>query len=79
MAQCHSLIESNAISNADQQRVKRLLEDQYLYFEGCSEKELNKIKINGTNLLKKKLTEEEQAYKLRQEKDVGTRRPDVLL
>lgn len=56
-----------------------LLEDQYLYFEGCSEKELNKIKINGTNLLKKKLTEEEKAYKLRQEKDVGTRRPDVLL
>lgn len=56
-----------------------LLEDQYLYFEGCSEKELNKIKINGTNLLKKKLTEEEKAYKLRQEKDVGSRRPDVLL
>lgn len=56
-----------------------LLEDQYLYFEGCSEKELNKIKINGTNLLKKKLTEEEEAYKLRQEKDVGTKRPDVLL
>lgn len=26
VAQCHSLIESNAISNADQQRVKRLLE-----------------------------------------------------
>ena len=56
-----------------------LLEDQYLYFDGCSEKELNKIKINGTNLLKKKLTEEEKAYKLRQEKDVGSRRPDVLL
>lgn len=79
VAQGHSPIVGNAISNADQQRVKRLLEDQYLYFEGCSEKELNKIKINGTNLLKKKLTEEEQAYKLRQEKDVGTRRPDVLL
>ncbi len=56
-----------------------LLEDQYLYFDGCSEKELNKIKINGINLLKKKLTEEEKAYKLRQEKDVGSRRPDVLL
>lgn len=56
-----------------------LLEDQYLYYDGCSEKELNKIKVNGTNLLKKKLTEEEKAYKLRQEKDVGTRRPDVLL
>lgn len=56
-----------------------LLEDQYLYFEGCSEKELNHIKINGINLLKKKLTDEEKAYKLRHEKDVGDRRPDVLL
>ena len=57
-----------------------LLDDQYLYFEGCSEKELNKIKINGTNLLKQKLTDEEKAYKIRHEtKDVGTRRPDILL
>lgn len=56
-----------------------LLEDQYLYFDGCSEKELNQIKIGGTNLLKKKLTDDEKAYKLRQEKDVGDRRPDVLL
>ena len=57
-----------------------LLDDQYLYFEGCSEKELNMIKINGTNLLKQKLTDEEKAYKMRHEtKDVGTRRPDILL
>lgn len=57
-----------------------LLDDQYLYFEGCSEKELNKIKINGTSLLKQKLTDEEMAYKMRHEtKDVGTRRPDILL
>lgn len=57
-----------------------LLDDQYLYFEGCSEKELNKIKINGINLLKQKLTDEEKAYKTRHEtKDVGTRRPDILL
>lgn len=57
-----------------------LLDDQYLLFEGCSEKELNKIKINGTNLLKQELTNEEKAYKTRQEtKDLGTRRPDVLL
>lgn len=57
-----------------------LLDDQYLYFEGCSEKELNKIKINGTNLLKQELTDEEKAYKIRHEKkDVGARRPDILL
>ena len=57
-----------------------LLDDQYVYFEGCSEKELNKIKINGIYLLKQELTEEEKAYKFRQEKkDVGARRPDILL
>lgn len=57
-----------------------LLDDQYLYFEGCSEKELNKIKINGTNLLKQKLTDGEKVYKIRHEKkDVGARRPDILL
>lgn len=57
-----------------------LLDDQYLYFEGCSEKELNKITIYGTKLLKQKLTEEEKVYKIRHEKkDVGSRRPDILL
>lgn len=57
-----------------------LLDDQYLYFEGCSEKELNKIRIDGYNLLKQKLTKKEQAYKTRHEtKDVGSRRPDILL
>lgn len=57
-----------------------LLDEQYLYFEGCSEKELNKITINGTHLLKQNLTEEEKEYKIRHEsKDVGDRRPDVLL
>lgn len=60
-----------------------LLDDQYLYFEGCSEKDLDKIVVNGTRLIKEKLTAEEQAYKVRQlgEKkvDVGDRRPDVML
>ena len=60
-----------------------LLDDQYLYFSGCSEKFLDKIEIAGTKLIKEKLTDEETAYKIRQlgEKtvDVGNRRPDVLL
>lgn len=56
-----------------------LLDDQYLYFSGCSERELNNIKINGKNLLKQELNFEEKAYKLRQERDVGDRRPDVML
>ena len=57
-----------------------LLDDQYLYFEGCSEKELNKIVFGTVNLLKQELNEEEKEYKSRHEgKDVGTRRPDILL
>ena len=60
-----------------------LLDDQYLYFEGCSEKHLDKIEISGTKLIKEKLTEEEEAYKVRQlgDKtiDVGDRRPDIML
>lgn len=60
-----------------------LLDDQYLYFEGCSEKHLDKIDINGTKLIKEKLTEDEEAYKVRQlgDKtiDVGDRRPDIML
>ena len=60
-----------------------LLDDQYLYFEGCSEKHLDKIEINGTKLIKEKLTEEEEYFKVRQlgDKtiDVGDRRPDIML
>lgn len=57
-----------------------ILDDQYLYFEGCSEQKLDKIKIYGSNLLKQELSEEEMAYKIRNEtKDVGTLRPDILL
>lgn len=60
-----------------------LLDDQYLYFEGCSEKDLDKIEINGTKLVKEKLTENEEAYKVRQlgdkTVDVGDRRPDIML
>ena len=60
-----------------------LLDDQYLYFEGCSEKDLDKIEIGGKKLIKEKLTDEEKAYKVRQlgDKtiDVGDRRPDIML
>lgn len=60
-----------------------LLDDQYLYFDGCSEKLLDKIEIDGVKLIKEELTEEEKSYKVRQlgDKmiDVGHRRPDILL
>lgn len=56
-----------------------LMDDMFLYFKGCSEKKLDKIKINGVDLIKKELTEAEKDYKERHGRDVGDRRPDILL
>ena len=56
-----------------------LLDDMFLYFKGCSEKKLDRIQLNGVNLIKKNLTPDELAYKERHGKDVGDRRPDILL
>lgn len=61
-----------------------LLDDQYLLFNGCSEKQLDKIEVNGVKLLKENLTDEERAFKIRHnmdggEIDTGIRRPDILL
>jgi hypothetical protein len=61
-----------------------LLDDQYLLFNGCSEKQLDKIEVNGVKLLKEELTDEERAFKVRHnmdggEIDTGIRRPDILL
>lgn len=56
-----------------------LIDDMFLYFKGCSEKMLDKIKINGVDLIKKELTKQEKEYKERHGKNVGDRRPDILL
>lgn len=74
----HNLIFKQHTSNPSNSDLW-LLDDQYLYFSGCSENELNKIKVNGKKLLKQNLNEEEKAFKLRHNKDIGERRPDVLL
>lgn len=56
-----------------------LLDDMFLYFKGCSEKKLDNIKISGVDLIKKQLTDQEKEYKERHGKNVGDRRPDILL
>lgn len=56
-----------------------LFDDMFLYFKGCSEKKLDNIQINGVNLIKKQLTDQEKEYKERHGKNVGDRRPDILL
>lgn len=78
----HNLIFQQHSTNAKNSDLW-LLDDQYLYFNGCSETYLDKIEINGTKLIKEKLTEDEEAYKIRQlgdkTVDAGKRRPDVML
>ena len=61
-----------------------MIKSQYLLFNGCSEKQLDKIEVNGVKLLKENLTDEERAFKIRHnmdggEIDTGIRRPDILL
>lgn len=62
-----------------------LIDEEYMYFRGVSDKRLDCASINGELLLKEQLTPEEEEYKLRQYSDIsklqnqGNRRPDVLL
>jgi hypothetical protein len=60
-----------------------LIDDQYIYFKGCSEHTLNSVTVDNVPLLKTDLTEEEKEYKVRNsldgQHDVGNRRPDVLI
>jgi len=74
----HNLIFKQHSSNPESSDLW-ILDDQYLYFSGYSDNELNKIMVGGKHLLKQNLNQEEAAYQLRQNKDIGDRRPDVLL
>lgn len=57
-----------------------MIDEEYIHFEGISEGELDKILFRGEPLFKEKLTPEEKDYKIRNDrKDVGNKRPDVLL
>lgn len=77
----HNLIfqqHSTDTSNSD----LWLIDDQYIYFQGCSEKDFNHIEIGNERLIKpdEELTEEQLLYKTRNgRKDIGDRRPDILL
>ncbi|MDT0675116.1 hypothetical protein [Autumnicola musiva] len=56
-----------------------LLNEEYIYFRGTSEGQLNKISIDGEPILKEVLTEEEDEYRLKQQGDANQKRPDILL
>lgn len=79
----HNLIFRQS-SNEPEKSDLWLLDDQYMYFKGCSESKLEQIEINGVKLIKENLSKEEKEYKNRimyrdREKNVGIERPDVFL
>ena len=57
-----------------------MIDEEYIHFEGTSEGELDRIQFRGESLFKEELTTEERDYKFRNNgRDVGNKRPDVLL
>ncbi|WP_074405801.1 hypothetical protein [Aquimarina megaterium] len=74
----HNLIFQQSSDNTETSDLWLLNED-YIYFNGTSEGQLGKILIDGNNILKESLSEEEEIYKLKQQGDATQRRPDILL
>jgi hypothetical protein len=56
-----------------------LINEEFIYYKGTSESHLGTLKVDGEKLIKEKLTEEEEAYRLKQSGDARMRRTDILL
>lgn len=56
-----------------------LINEDFIYFKGVSERKLNKVIINGESLFKEQFTEEEERYLNSLGERRLTRRPDILL
>lgn len=56
-----------------------LVNEEYIYFKGVSEGLLGQIELDGSKILKEKLTEEEQEYRMKQGGDARLKRTDILL
>ncbi|MFA9192691.1 hypothetical protein AAGV28_15035 [Flavobacterium sp. FZUC8N2.13] len=56
-----------------------LINEDFIYFKGSSEKQLSKLEINGEKVFKAKFTEEEDRYLLSLGENRTIKRPDVLL
>lgn len=56
-----------------------IVNEDFVYFKGCSELRLCDIEINGVKLLKEEITAEEETYLKSLGEDRTTKRPDVLL
>lgn len=56
-----------------------LINEDFIYFKGTSEKTLDDIEIDGTKLLRTDLSEEEKEYRKSLNEDRFQKRPDILL
>jgi len=74
----HNLIFQQSSNKPDKSDLWLINED-YIYYKGTSENTLGDIKINGDSIIKDKLTEEEEVYRLKQQGDANQKRPDVML
>ena len=56
-----------------------LINEEFIYFKGTSENQLGKIQIDGENIIKDNLSDEEEKYRLKQKGDAKQKRTDILL
>ncbi len=76
----HNLIfRQKTVNNDSESSDLWLLSDEYIYFSGTSDIELNQIEISGKKLLKQDMTDEEKKYLVKAGHDGGKRRPDIFL
>jgi len=74
----HNLIFQQTSDNPGESDLWLMNED-FIYFKGTSEKQLGAILLDGQTVIKDDLSEEEKAYRLKQEGDANKKRPDILL
>jgi hypothetical protein len=74
----HNLIFKQSSEDPDQSDLW-IMNEEYIYFNGVSEKIFKDISFCGNKIFKDVLTEEEDQYRLKQEGDADKKRPDILL
>jgi len=74
----HNLIFQQSTSNPEESDLW-LINEEFIYFKGTSEKQLKDIKISGKPLLKEVLSAEEDTFRKSLKEDRYAKRPDILL
>jgi hypothetical protein len=74
----HNLLFQQGSTNTETSDLWIINED-FIYFKGSSEKQLSKLEIDGVRVFKDKFTEEEERYLTSLGENRKIKRPDVLL